>query len=180
MINNKVKLEFKSKVAIVTLSRPDKKNALDEATYADLVNTTREIRDRMPRVVVITGEGSEAFSAGFDVNPANPLVKNLLNAMENQDPDSGRRVVDYIRKSLDPFFALPMPIIAAINGVAFGGGAELAVRCDLRVMDANAEICFSEVKLGLMPDMVRRFTIIDGHSVTLFEGQRRVCFYHGI
>jgi len=48
--------------------------------------------------------------------------------------------------------ALPVPIIAAINGLAFGGGAELAVRCDMRVMDPGAVICFSEVRLGLMPD----------------------------
>ena len=47
---------------------------------------------------------------------------------------------------------LPVPIIAAINGLAYGGGAEIATRCDLRVMDADALICFSEVRLGLMPD----------------------------
>jgi enoyl-CoA hydratase/carnithine racemase len=47
---------------------------------------------------------------------------------------------------------LPVPIIAAINGLAYGGGAEIATRCDLRVMDSGAFICFSEVRLGLMPD----------------------------
>jgi enoyl-CoA hydratase/carnithine racemase len=53
---------------------------------------------------------------------------------------------------LDRLFALPVPIIAAVGGVAYGGGAELATRCDLRVVAPGATFCFSEVKLGLMPD----------------------------
>ena len=62
------------------------------------------------------------------------------------------RSIAVLRAAVDRFVALPVPIIAAINGKAFGGGAELAVRCDMRVMDPAAEICFSEVRLGLMPD----------------------------
>jgi enoyl-CoA hydratase/carnithine racemase len=57
-----------------------------------------------------------------------------------------------LRAILDRLFALPIPIIAAVNGLAYGGGAELASRCDLRVLDPAATICFSETKLGLMPD----------------------------
>jgi enoyl-CoA hydratase/carnithine racemase len=57
-----------------------------------------------------------------------------------------------LRRIADRLFRLPVPIIAAINGTAFGGGAELAVRCDLRVMDPLATLSFSEVRLGLMPD----------------------------
>jgi enoyl-CoA hydratase/carnithine racemase len=53
---------------------------------------------------------------------------------------------------IDSFISVPVPIIAALNGNAYGGGAELAARCDLRVMDPEAVICFSEVSLGLMPD----------------------------
>jgi enoyl-CoA hydratase/carnithine racemase len=57
-----------------------------------------------------------------------------------------------VRDAVDDFVSLPVPIIAAINGLAYGGGAELSSRCDLRVMDKNAVICLSEVRLGLMPD----------------------------
>jgi enoyl-CoA hydratase/carnithine racemase len=73
--------------------------------------------------------------------------------MESGQSDSSKILVNRIRKALDPLVSLPVPITAAINGLAYGGGAELAVRCDLRVMDQQAVICFSEVKLGLMPDM---------------------------
>ena len=61
-------------------------------------------------------------------------------------------MIQRIRNAVDAFIELPVPIIAAINGLAYGGGAELATRCDLRVMDPSSLICFSEVRLGLMPD----------------------------
>ncbi len=153
MKNSVVTLESKGKVAVVTLNRPERKNAFDEAMYSGLEKVTIELNKRLPRVVVIVGAGTESFSSGFDVNPENPLVNDLLKAMESGQSESGKIVVDRIRKALDPFVSLPVPVIAAINGLAYGGGAELATRCDLRVMDQQAVICFSEVRLGLMPDM---------------------------
>ena len=72
--------------------------------------------------------------------------------MELGEKEPIARSIGELRAAVDRFVRLPVPIIAAINGNAFGGGAELAVRCDLRVMDPDAEICFSEVRLGLMPD----------------------------
>jgi enoyl-CoA hydratase/carnithine racemase len=57
-----------------------------------------------------------------------------------------------VRSDTDGLVMLPVPVIAAINGLAYGGGAEIACRCDLRVMDPGARICFSETRLGLMPD----------------------------
>ena len=73
-------------------------------------------------------------------------------AIEAQDHGTVARAIRGMRRAVDRFTALPIPVIAAINGKAFGGGAELAVRCDLRVMDPSAVLCFSEVRLGLMPD----------------------------
>ena len=94
----------------------------------------------------------DTFSAGFDVNPANPQITILAEAVKKRSRTAVEEVVRYIRETVDRLVALPVPIIAAINGLAFGGGAELAVRCDMRVMDPGAVICFSEVRLGLMPD----------------------------
>jgi enoyl-CoA hydratase/carnithine racemase len=113
----------------------------------------RELAEKpLPRAVIVTGDGSDAFCSGFDVNPDNPMVAEMARALEKGDPQPIETAIADIRKAVDRIVALPVPVIAAINGKAFGGGAELAVRCDLRVMDPAAVICFSEARLGLMPD----------------------------
>ena len=117
--------------------------------YINLFN--QAIADR-PRAVIVTGAGTEAFCSGFDVNPDNPMVAEMARALEHGQKEPIQRAIGAMRAAVDRLAALPVPIIAAINGKAFGGGAELAVRCDLRVMDPAAQICFSEVRLGLMPD----------------------------
>ncbi len=76
----------------------------------------------------------------------------MLEAVDKHDEAPVKKMISQLRKAVDGFISLPVPIIAAINGQAYGGGAELAVRCDLRIMDTDAEICFSEIKLGLIPD----------------------------
>jgi enoyl-CoA hydratase len=88
----------------------------------------------------------------MDVGLDNPQVSHLVEAVQNHNRKPVEALIHRIRGAVDRFTALPVPLIAAINGNAYGGGAELAVRCDLRVMDPEAVICFSEVRLGLMPD----------------------------
>jgi enoyl-CoA hydratase/carnithine racemase len=111
-----------------------------------------ELKESLPRVIILTGAGDKAFCAGFDVNPENPLLTPLLSSAENHNKGPADDVINRIRTSTDSLVSLPVPIIAAINGLAYGGGAEIASRCDLRVMDPRAVFCFSEVRLGLMPD----------------------------
>jgi len=152
MTEKQILMEIKDKIALVTMNRANKENAFDESMYSALENVTEELRRNLPRAIILTGAGDKAFSAGFDVNPANPLVVDVLGALEDKDIESARRLIHRIRKAIDGFIALPVPIIAAINGLAYGGGAEFATRCDLRLMDETAQICFSEVRLGLMPD----------------------------
>ena len=137
---------------MVTMSRTRKKNAFDESMFAALETVTDELKQSLPRAIIITGDGEEAFCTGFDVNPENPLVAEFLKVLESKDKKPARQLVNRIRKAVDGFISLPVPIIAAINGLAYGGGMELATRCDLRVMDRTAKLCFSEVRLGLMPD----------------------------
>lgn len=105
----------------------------------------------LPRAIVLTG-GAGAFCAGFDVGLENPMTADLLEAVNSKDEALALKVIQDLRQVVDRFSGLPVPIIAAVNGLAYGGGAELAMRCDMRVMDDAAEICFSEVRLGLMPD----------------------------
>jgi len=148
-----LKVEKKDSLAIVTLSRPDRLNVFNAAMFAALEEAAAVLaHDPQLRAVIITGAGRKAFSAGFDVNPDNPMVAELAQAIERKDKEPIRRAIGTMRKAVDRFVSLPVPVIAALNGRAFGGGAELAIRCDLRVMDPAAEICFSEVRLGLMPD----------------------------
>jgi len=152
MSNNLIKLEYHDKVAAVTINRPDKKNAFNKEVWDTFSNVIDELYKNTPRAVVITGEGNSAFSAGFDVNPENPQVADLINSVKEKDPEPVKELVGFIRGITDRFAALPVPVIAAVNGLAYGGGAELATRCDMRVLDPGAVTCFSEVKLGLIPD----------------------------
>lgn len=147
-----ISLKREGHIAVVTFNRPAKHNVLDQQMWDCLDKVVSELKSNLPRVVVLTGAGNKAFCAGFDVNPENPLLKPLSSAAENHDRGPAYDLVTRIRTSTDNLVTLPVPIIAAINGLAYGGGAEIASRCDLRVMDPGAVICFSEVRLGLMPD----------------------------
>jgi enoyl-CoA hydratase/carnithine racemase len=147
-----IAVERDTSLAIVTLRRPDRLNAFNQAMFKALEDAAIALSKNPPRAVIVTGAGSDAFCAGFDVNPDNPMVAEMARAMELQEKEIITRSIGVLRAAVDRFVTLPVPIIAAINGKAFGGGAELAVRCDMRVMDPDAEICFSEVRLGLMPD----------------------------
>ena len=147
-----VRLDRRGPVAVVTFDRPEKRNAFDRQMWDSLDEAAAELRQRLPRAVVLTGAGETAFCAGFDVNRANPMLEPLLAAVQTHDRTAARDLVRRIRSSTDALVSLPVPVIAAINGLAYGGGAEIAARCDLRVMDPDAVICFSEVRLGLMPD----------------------------
>jgi len=148
-----IAVERKASLAIVTIARPDRLNAFNQAMFEALGDAARTLsKGPLPRAVIITGAGADAFCAGFDVNPDNPMVAEMAGAVDRGEKDPISRSIAALRAAVDRFVTLPVPIIAALNGKAYGGGAELAVRCDLRVMDPAAEICFSEVKLGLMPD----------------------------
>lgn len=152
MNNYGIRLKRQEHIAIITLDRPAKHNTLDRHMWDCLDKTVAELRKNMPRVIVLTGAGDKAFCAGFDVNPENPLLTPLLSSAESHDKGPACDLINRVRTSTDNLVSLPVPIIAAINGLAYGGGAEIASRCDLRVMDSNAVFCFSEVRLGLMPD----------------------------
>jgi enoyl-CoA hydratase/carnithine racemase len=147
-----IHLESKGHIATVTLDRPKRRNTLNEEMWSRLEEVVSTLKDRLPRVVVVTGVGDAAFCAGMDVNPDNPQIVNLIDAVKAHDRGPVEVLIRRIRSAIDGLVSLPVPIIAALNGNAYGGGAELAVRCDLRVMDPSAVICFAEVRLGLMPD----------------------------
>jgi enoyl-CoA hydratase/carnithine racemase len=147
-----VHLERTGHVATLVLDRPNRRNAFNETMWAALERALDDLEARPPRVVVVTGAGDASFCAGMDVNPDNPQIAGIIEALEKKDSGPINALILRIRTAVDRLAALPVPVVAALNGDAYGGGAELACRCDMRVMDPGAVIRFSEVRLGLMPD----------------------------
>jgi len=147
-----ITLEYLDHIAIIRFERPERRNAFNEVMWNEFDGVITQLKQKIPRVVILTGAGDGSFSAGFDVNMDNPQVSGLIEVVETHDRAPVEKLIQRIRSVIDRLFAVPVPIIAALNGSAYGGGAELAVRCDMRVMDPEAVICFSEVRLGLMPD----------------------------
>ena len=128
-------------VAVLTLNRPQARNALDEEMLGLLRAAAVAAADEpVVRAVVITGAGDRAFSAGADIR-----------RMQAMTPEDGRRWALLGHEVFQTIEDLPKPVIAAINGIAVGGGCELALVCDFRVMAEGAQVGQPEIKLGLIP-----------------------------
>jgi enoyl-CoA hydratase len=135
-----VLLERRGRIALITINRPDKLNALNIATRKELADTLDELRnDEEIRVVVITGAGEKAFVAGADINEF-----------------AGRTAVQQraVMKARNVFISaedFPKPLIAMINGFCLGGGCELALSCDIRIASDRAKFGQPEINLGIIP-----------------------------
>jgi methylglutaconyl-CoA hydratase len=128
-------------VSVWTIHRPERMNSLSRATLLALGKLTREaVSNPSVRAIVITGEGEKAFCAGADLKERQGMTENDV-----------RLQVELYRSELGPLDRSPKPVIAAINGVAFGGGLELALVCDLRVAAAHAKLGLPETTLGIIP-----------------------------
>jgi enoyl-CoA hydratase len=133
-------LESGDGIAVITVNRPEKRNALNAAVRSELLAALDGLReDAGARVVVITGAGDKAFVAGADI--AEFAERTPL---EQRAAMSGRRVFDEVA-------AFPLPTIAMVNGFALGGGCELAMACDIRVAGRSARFGQPEIRLGLIP-----------------------------
>lgn len=128
-------------VRVLTIARPEKRNALDGATIEALGAQLRALAgDPALRVLVITGAGDKAFVAGADIAE-----------FEGMTPDEATRLARRGQAVLDTLESMPVPTIAAINGYALGGGCELALACTFRVFADTARIGLPETSLGLIP-----------------------------
>ena len=138
-----------SGVAHVELARPDKLNALDFPMFEGILDAGRELgEDRSLRCVVLSGQG-RGFSAGLDVASfmsAGDLASKLLERTEGS-PANLAQEVGHI------WTELPVPVIAAVHGVCFGGGLQIALGADIRIVAPDARLSIMEIKWGLVPDM---------------------------
>lgn len=133
--------ERASAVATVTLNRPEVLNALNAAMFDELEAVFAELAaDTALRVVLLTGAGERAFAAGAD-------IRGLLET----DAVSGKRVSERGQQVMSQIERCGKPVIACVNGVALGGGCELAMACTLRIASDKAKLGMPEVRLGLIP-----------------------------
>jgi enoyl-CoA hydratase len=133
-------LEKRDHVAIITINRPDKRNALNIKTREEGAALLEELRnDTDVRVVVFTGAGEKAFIAGADIAEFSGRT-----SMTQRDVMMSRSLFT----AVDTF---PKPVIAMINGFCLGGGCELALACDIRIASENAQFGQPEINLGIIP-----------------------------
>jgi enoyl-CoA hydratase/carnithine racemase len=136
-----IRYELADGIATITLNRPAVHNAMNERMREELTACFGELaRSEDARVVVVTGTGERAFSAGADIREfVAPQVPVRFR--------DGRRRVDF-RAAMD---RCPQPIIAAIRGFALGGGLELALACDIRIAGEDSQLGLTEVNLAIIP-----------------------------
>jgi methylglutaconyl-CoA hydratase len=136
-----VVVEKRARVAILRITRADRLNALSRATLVGFGRIGRELgRDGDLRAIVVTGDGDKAFCAGAD-----------LKERRDMSDEEVRELLKLYRSELGWLDTSPLPVIAAINGVALGGGLELALLCDLRVAARHAVLGLPETALGIIP-----------------------------
>jgi methylglutaconyl-CoA hydratase len=136
-----VLVEDRDGIVRLTLNRPDSANALSLALLSEFHEVLTELRFRSDvRAVILTGAGTKAFCAGAD-----------LKERRGMDEDQVRKTVSQIRGVVEGVANLPMPVIAAVNGVAFGGGTELALAADLRIAAESAKFGLTETSLAIIP-----------------------------
>ncbi len=134
-------VEMADGIAVVTINRPKALNALNEQILCELQGAFRSFaEDNAVQVVIVTGSGAKAFVAGADIAAMQPLSALQARNFAKQ----GHEVMRGIE-------ACPKPVIAAVNGFALGGGCELALSCDIRLVSDNARFGQPEVNLGVIP-----------------------------
>jgi enoyl-CoA hydratase/carnithine racemase len=162
-----ITVERRADAAWVTLNRPAAMNALSRGLVTELRAAVHHLRsEHWVRTVVVTGAGDKAFCAGAD-----------LKERRTMSLDDTRAFLTDLGIALDELARFPAPVIAAMNGVAFGGGLELALACDLRLAADGVEMGLLEVRLGIIPGAggTQRLARIAGAAAAkelIFTGRR--------
>jgi enoyl-CoA hydratase/carnithine racemase len=158
-MSDRISIDIQGGVADVRLTRADKMNALDQAMFAALIDAGERLKaDPAVRAVVLSGEG-RAFCAGLDMGNFAAMASGARKVGESstggsiitddRTPGGSNRA----QHAVMVWREIPVPVIAAVHGVAFGGGCQLALGADLRFITADARMSVMEIKWGLVPDM---------------------------
>jgi methylglutaconyl-CoA hydratase len=143
-----LKLEYDGALAIITLARPDKRNAISTQMIEDLLASLAEVQSSPARVAILTGEG-KAFCSGMDLDE--------LRAIATRSPvehlEDSRRMARLFRT----VYSFPKPLIAAVNGHALAGGCGLATLADFTIAVPDAKFGYTEVRIGFIPALVSVF-----------------------
>jgi len=146
----RVGIQVEDHVAVVTLQRPDKHNALDRAMFEGIAAAAEEV-GRTPgvRAVVLHGDGP-SFCSGLDIAS---ILADGPGGFEFLDDRSGPRNANLAQRVSTDWLDLPFPVIAAIHGNCFGGGLQIALGADIRIAAPDAKLSVMEARWGLVPDM---------------------------
>jgi 2-(1,2-epoxy-1,2-dihydrophenyl)acetyl-CoA isomerase len=139
----RVDIDASAPVVTVTLNRPDKLNSFTRAMHRELIGALDEAVEAGARAIVLTGAG-RGFCAGQDLSD--------LDTAPGAKTDLGELIDGYFNPLVRRLQALPLPVIAAVNGIAAGAGANLALACDIVLAARSASFAQSFVKIGLVPD----------------------------
>ncbi|MEM8655456.1 MAG: crotonase/enoyl-CoA hydratase family protein [Pseudomonadota bacterium] len=150
-MSDRVSVTYENHIAHVRLTRADKMNAVDQAMIDAIIAAGQEVAASTARVCVISGEG-KGFCAGIDVGG--------LGAMIGKDPKDllmprthGDGTTNQWQEVVMVWTRVPMPVIAAVHGVCFGAGMQLALGADIRIAARDARFAVMEMKWGIVPDM---------------------------
>jgi enoyl-CoA hydratase/carnithine racemase len=164
MSDERVTISIEDHVADVRFNRPDKINALDTAQFAAIVDAGEELKGNLGvRAVVISGNG-RGFCAGLDFSsfqamagggdaPKSDAPKEKADRPARGIADMEGRITHLGQQACWVWQELHCPVIAAVHGVALGGGAQIALGADLRIMAPDAQFSILEIRWGLIPDM---------------------------
>ena len=156
-MEERVSISISEGVADVRLVRADKMNALDQAMFEALVAANERLsKEKGVRVVVLSGEG-RAFCAGLDMGRFAAMKESGGNGIPGgENRDLTKRThgqANFPQQAVWGWRQLPVPVIAAVHGVAFGGGFQLSLGADMRFLSPDARMSVMEIKWGLVPDM---------------------------